>query len=355
MIREDLEKADKLRDKSRYREALKILTRVLEKGCESREDLFQCRLLAGHTYRMLGDFEAAAANYEQAITIARELKDPVKGADAKVSLALSVRGMGDWAAALRLLGSAERVYLRRDDEGALAFLNWAKGGTCRIKGDIDEAIKYFKTAYGEFTRLGDEHAAGFCLNGLGGASRVKGLYGRSLDYYTRANGLFKKLRDPFGLAYSYCGIGNALRMKGEWDPAAASFKKALKVYAKIGDIVSSSYTLWSLSKTYVMLGRYETAKKYLKEAEKFFRKTKDPRGMIYCLLSEAELKALAGRKKSARAVVSGALELARAQGFAVEACHAEAMLSVLEGAPSFACYDDLGLKQKYKELPFNLP
>jgi len=353
-IKDKLEKADLLREKARYREAIKLLRAAL-KSSLTGEEQFQAHLLAGHVYRMLGDFGSAISNYEAAIKSAKDLRDGTKEADSAVSLALSLRARGDWKTALKLLLNSERVYSKNKDDEALAFLNWAKAGTYRIKGDIDKAIETFKDAYRRFKGLEDEHAAGFCLNGLGGATRVKGLYKQSLKYYSDANKLFLRLKDPFGLAYSYCGVGNARRMEGDWKGSLINFNKALKLYERIGDIVSSSYTLWSVSKTYEFMGKLADSARALKEAERLFTKTKDPRGRIYCLLTEAELKAIKGEKASAMRIAKLALESAREHSFGVEACHAVALIGILNGKPANECYRKLGLKLKFTSFPLNIP
>lgn len=353
-IKKRLEKADLLRGKARYREALKLLKGALKSSLDTEEE-FQANLLAGHVYRMLGDFDKAITHYETAIKKAIGLKDRTKEADASVSLALSERARGNWRDALKLLEKAEKIYSKNDDAEAIAFLNWSKAGTYRIKGDIDKAIETFRAAYAQFKKLKDGHAAGYCLNGLGGATRVKGLFRGSMKYYSRANKLFTRLKEPFGLAYSYCGVGNALRMEGDWKGALQNFKKALVIYNKIGDIVSSSYTLWSVSKTYELMGKLPGSEKALKEAVKLFNKTKDPRGRIYCLLTEAELAAVKGKKIPALRQARIAFESAKEHSFGVEACHASLLIGILSGTPKNDCYKKLGLKLKYGTLPLNIP
>ncbi|MDA8169492.1 MAG: tetratricopeptide repeat protein [Nitrospiraceae bacterium] len=359
-IQKKLEKADELRQKSRYREALALIRRVLRTcGKENQDEFFQCHLLAGHTYRMLGDFPKAISHYETAVEAAKASKDRTRTADALTSLSLSYRAKGDWARALKMLSQAEKIYAKLGDSEAIAFLLWSRAGTYRIKGEIPEAIKTFREAYKKFVSLKDEHAAGYCLNGLGGTSRVRGAYRDSLAYYSKANELFGRLRDPFGLAYSYCGIGNALRMTDDYEGALRSFRKALVIYRRIGDIVSSSYTLWSMSKTCMMTGerkKLAQSEKYLEEARKLFNKTDDPRGKIYCLLSEAELHFMRGNKKGALKAAQKALESAEGHAFAVEGCHSRTILALAGGEAKMpGCYKSLGLKLDFRQIPANIP
>ena len=336
-------------------------------------EVYKAHLLSGHNWRMLGNFEKAVSHYEEAISwAARAEGDGASKAcppdafslDAKVSLSLAYRAMGDWKQALSLLREAEKAYKKLGDEEALAFVLWSKGGTFRIKGDIGRAIDAFREARKMFAARGDTQAAGYCPNGLGGANRIKGAYKTSMAFYSRANALFGELKDPFGLAYSFCGIGNALRMAGRHEEALREFSKALKVYGRIGDIVSSSYTLWSASKSLMMTGKTGPAREKLKMAERLFIKTGDPRGRIYCILSEAELRAMAKGRRGARgaspeALAAGALEMSRKYGFAIESCHAASLLAFFKGGgakPEAGCYKKLGIRRPdFSRIPVNLP
>jgi tetratricopeptide (TPR) repeat protein len=352
-VHELLLKAESLRKRSRYREALRLLKRAL-KGSEG-EDRLECLLAAGDTCRMTGDFTGAGGYYEEAVGLSRELKEPLQALDASVGLALARRALGDWKGSLGLLSRAEKAYLRRGDAEGAAFSLWAKAGALRVKGDIPGAVKTFREAKARFGALGDERGVGYSLCGMGGTSRVRGDFGRSLKYYTEANALFGKLRDGFGTAYSHCGIGNALRMRGEFKGAREHFRRAVAVYRRIGDVVSYSYTLWSLGKMHMMTGKYGLSEKYVKEALGHFRKTRDPRGAIYCRLSQAELRRLGGGKAAAGRMLVAARREARAFGFAVEECHAGALLSSLEGRTDNSCYGKLGLGLRYGAIPFNIP
>jgi|Deesub1362B_J571_1020462.scaffolds.fasta_scaffold00069_27 tetratricopeptide (TPR) repeat protein len=344
-----LQRAEALRLRARYQEALTVL-----KTLRTRDRALRLRryLLLGHVQRMTGAFEASARAYQKALALADE---PAQRADMLVSLALSRRAQGLWRQALGLLKEAEHIYRKLRDQEALAFLQWARGGTWRVRGDISEAIRCFRDALRRFAALADEHAVGYCLNGLGGAWRIKGSYRRSHHYYQRANELFRALREPFGLAYSHCGLGNALRMMGQHREALEHFRKALRIYRRIGDITSSSYTLWSMSKTWQLLGRHRLAERYLQQAEAHFRQTKDPRGWLYCLLQRAEAAALSKDMGKARRLAQEALRRARSLGFSVEACHGRALLKALQGQQEAGCYKALGLRPLPCTLPLNVP
>lgn len=352
-VRKLLNKAETLKNYSRYRDALKLLKKALKDS--EGEDRLECLLALADACRMTGDFAHAEEHYEEAIELAKEMKEPLLALDASVGLALAKRALGDWKGSLRLLSKAEKAYEKKADAEGAAFVLWAKAGALRIKGDIPDAVDTFKEARDRFAGLGDERGKGYSLCGMGGTSRVKGDFKGSLKYYTQANALFRKLGDRFGIAYSHCGIGNALRMKGDFEGAREHFGRATVLYRRIGDVVSYSYTLWSLGKTHMMLGNLGLSEKYVKDALGHFRKTKDPRGLIYCRLALGELQWLWGRKAGAKRMLRQAGEEARAHGFMVEDCHAGALLSSTEDGTDNSCFGRLGLRLSFSDIPFNIP
>ena len=377
-------RAEELKEKSLYPQSLKLFKKAYQnyKKIHDLKGMFHCMLSIGHVYRMIGNFDLAAKYYSGATELARKHKEMTWFADARVGLGLSLRAQGKWKGAIKLIRESKRIYKGKGDREGLAFSLWAEAGALRIKGRIREAMKTFKASMEIFKKLENSQGIGFCLCGLGGTSRVAGLFSNSLDYYAVANKLFSNMKDLFGIAYSYCGIGNAYRMMRDYRTALANFAKAIRLYKKIGDKVSYAYTLWSLGTTYKMMGNLKKASDNFIGAMLLFNKTKDPRGTIYCRLALGEIDFLEGRKASAMKRLRLALSESVKNNFAIEKCHAVAVLSYVNNplTPPFnsplskggyrgvkgvqkgfsgkiddSCYNSLGLRLKFHGLPFNIP
>jgi len=351
------EKAEKLKEKSLYPQALKLFQKTLiaYREADDPSGIFHSLTSLGDTYRMTGRFDLAADRYSEAVETAGKI-NPVLVADAKVGLGLSLRAQGQWSNALKLIRQSKAFYQKKDDDEGIAFTLWAEAGALRIKGDIPGTLQTYRESLSVFRSLKDMHGEGYCLCGLGGASRIAGLPKSSLKYYLAANRLFAQLKDTFGTAYSYCGIGNAHRMLGDYQNAFVYFRKATRLYEKIGDIVSYSYTLWGLGTAYKMLGEYSAASGYFKKAMANFKKTKDRRGAIYCMLGQGEIALMTGRNTSAGKYLDSALKESAAHRFAIEKCYADTLESFfLRGKADNACYDRIGLKLRFHNLPLNIP
>ena len=377
-----LHHAEKLKEKSFYPQSLRLFKKALlgyTKICD-HDGILHCILSLGDTYRMVGNFDLAAKSYMDAIEYAEKIKALIQVADSKVGLGLSLRALGKWKDAIKLIRESRRTYQKKRDSQGIAFTLWAEAGALRIKGDITGAIKIFKEAYKVFKSLKDDQGVGYCLCGLGGTSRVAGKFKDSLNYYTTANKLFSSLKDTFGTAYSYCGIGNAYRMLKDYKSALTHFAKAIILYKRIGDKVSYSYTLWSLGSTYKMTGDFDKARNNFVRAMLLFKKTKDPRGIIYCRLGLGEIALLKAKKVIAKRHLLASLDASIKNSFAVEKCHAATLITFLNNPPSppftkggqrgimrkgrqggFSgkidkrCYNRLGLKLGFQNLPLNIP
>jgi tetratricopeptide (TPR) repeat protein len=366
-----ISRAEELRDKSLYPQSLRLFEQALRSHVKTRdfEGIYQCLLASGDLCRMIGNFDLAAENYTDAIEVALGLKSSVQVADAKVGLGLSFRAQGKWSEAIKLIRESKTIYKKKNDSHGIAFTLWAEAGALRIKGDIRGALKACRESFTIYKSMKDSQGIGYCLCGIGGASRMAGQFKNSLNYYTKANKLFTSEGDSFGKAYSYCGIGNAYRMLGDYKNAFTYFAKASTLYKKMGDKVSYAYTLWGIGTAFKMTGVYEKSREYFTEALGFFRKTKDPRGIIYCELGFSEIALIAGRKASARKYALSALLGSKKHGFALEKCHTETLISLLEGHSSSGnksngassvnikntCYDRLGVNLRFKKLPLNIP
>jgi tetratricopeptide (TPR) repeat protein len=371
-------KGETLRARAQYTQALLCYKKSFSLYAQLYDTagMLQCKMALGDICRMNGRFALASEYYLAALDFAEIMESPADTADAKTGLGLSFRAEGKWLNALELIRDSKKIYRRRRDSHGTAFSLWAEAGTLRIKGDIPLALRLFRESLKLFRTLKDNHAFGYCLCGLGGTSRIAGNFKGSLNYYEKANSLFTALKDTFGKAYSFCGMGNAFRMREDYQEAFRCFRKATGLYKKIGDQVSYAYTVWGLGTAYKMTGKYDKAYSCFADSLSLFKKTKDPRGIVYSHLGFGELALMEGKISVAKRYLSSALHRAQTYGFSVETCHAETLHSQLTndeylkkprkkssgnarksllGKNRGTCYNQLGLKIKFRGLPFNIP
>lgn len=356
-----IRKAEVLRDKARYGEALKVFKSALSlsKRVGHVGGILDATLAIADISRMTGNFDRAINNYEEALEACEALGRTLTAADCMVGMGLSLRAIGMWKEALQFVSAARKTYRREKDERGAAFSLWAEAGVHRVAGNIGKAINIFNEAKTSFASIGFSSGIAYALCGLGGTHRIAGKYGESLQYYRQANQMFGSLKDKFGTAYSHCGIGNAYRMQKRYSDAMRHFRKAEHLYEEIGDIVSYSYTLWSIATACKMKRDFHQAETFTSAALRNFKKTKDPRGVIYCDMLIGEMDFMKGRNAAAGKRLGRALLIAGKYGFSLEQCHAKTLLGLLPGAPREAeplsCYRRMGVTIHNISVPFNMP
>ncbi len=353
--------AEVLRDKARYREALNVFKSALSisKRGGHVNGILDATLAIADISRMMGDFDRAINNYEEALEACEALGRTLTAADCMVGMGLSLRAIGMWKEALQFISAASKTYRREKDKRGAAFSLWAEAGVHRVAGNIGKAIALFTEAKGLFDSIGFDSGIAYALCGLGGTHRIAGKYGESLLYYRQANHAFCRLKDKFGTAYSHCGIGNAYRMQKRYGAAMRHFRKAEQLYEEIGDIVSYSYTLWSVATACKMKRDFPEAKTFTSAALRNFKRTKDPRGVIYCDMLLGEMDFMKGRNAAAEKRLRQALHSAEKYGFRLEQCHAKTLLALLPDASGknvpLSCYKRIGVTIHTASIPFNMP
>ncbi|MCX8030473.1 MAG: tetratricopeptide repeat protein [Thermodesulfovibrionales bacterium] len=362
-IQKLIKEAESLRDRCLYDESLKLFKRayLISKKKANLNILVDLQLAIADIYRIKGNFEYALSQYTEVVEIcdALDLQQPL--ADAKVGIALSLRAQGHWNEAIKNIKPAKSFYLKNNDKKGLAFSLWAEGGILRVKGDIKGAIEKFKESLNIFTSINFKLGIGYSLCGLGGANRMIGNNSESMQYYKKANEIFNKINDKFGTAYSFCGIGNAYRMQGDLAIAIDYFLKASALYKDFNDIVSHSYTIWSMANVMKMENNFSEAERFLDWANKNFKKTKDNRGISYCLMCKGEIEYMKGNHKKAQKLLKEAFRITESYRFALEMCHAKALLYLINPKLNstysgyIKCYKKIGLKDYPRTIPFNMP
>lgn len=356
-----IKKAEELRGKAKYAEALRLFKEALNISRRHRhlDGILDATLAVADISRMTGAFDAAVKNYEEALEACEALGNRLTAADCMVGMGLSLRAIGMWKDSVKFISAARKTYLKESDRKGTAFSLWAEAGALRVAGDIRKAIAKFRESKALFSSIKFKPGVAYALCGLGGTHRIAGKFDDSLKYYTQANGMFVSLEDKFGAAYSHCGIGNAYRMVNNYGEAMKHFKKAERLYGEIGDLVSYSYTLWSVANVYKMEGDFASARSSVRKAERNFRKTKDPRGLIYCDMTVGEIEFMEGKKAAAKRKLLSALESATSHGFRLERCHARVLLFHADGAEGSSrlpeCYKALGVNLRNVSIPFNMP
>jgi DNA-binding CsgD family transcriptional regulator len=250
------------------REAQEHFSRALEAaqhlGSQPPLELYRAR---GQAADMLGDFERAKADFEQALALARERSDRPNEWQLLIYLGFlwasrDYERTGEYFE--RALGLARTI---GDQDLVARSLN--RIGNWYVNIDRPgEGLHHHQEALDTFQELGDQNRIAETLDLMGMASYLNSDVNRGVSYYERAVSLFQKLDNRQGLASSLallsqragsCNFDIVVASGGALRQAAREGDQALKMAREIGYRAGEAFALVMLSMLWGAEGDYGRA------------------------------------------------------------------------------------------------
>lgn len=177
------------------REAIVFYSRVFVAARQlNREIEPELLILRGRAYETMGDFKSALDDFEQAIKIARQLKN----------------GMVEWQTLLSL-------------------------GQLWTGRDYQRTGEYFKQAEAVAQKLQDAKLRALSLNRLGNWHVNIGQTGKGLELHREALDIYKQAQDEKGMAESYDLMGMAVMHHGDLFTSFDEYQQAIKLFRTLDD------------------------------------------------------------------------------------------------------------------------
>jgi tetratricopeptide (TPR) repeat protein len=307
--------AECLRSQGYFDRAARLYEKCLRRPARHEPDIWieTCLSLAS-VRRSLGQVPAARALLLNGIAAMRTHRRPEFEERFALEEALVDRAEGRYSRSLAKLARFLKLFHRRRDWGAAAFILWATGGARRFSGDLRGAERDFLHSLTFARRARDVSGEAYALFGLGGVTRIQGQLKRSRGYYLSAARKLRGTQDMFGQAYAHCGLANALRQLGERDLARRHYEFSHKLYSSLGDRVDLAYVDWGLGKLAFQDGKFPLAENSLKRALKGFLDGGEARGAALSEEALAQLLHARGNAPAAERLFARAYSRAKAAG-----------------------------------------
>jgi tetratricopeptide (TPR) repeat protein len=222
--------------------------------------------LLGSAYRRLGRYQAALEQYEQALSIYRELGD-------RAGVATALRGIGGlqwrlgrYLEALDQLNEAVRVHREVGDlSGEAGVLN-NLGIVYRRLGRYPQALEHYERALIVLRELGDPSGQAGTMNNLGIVYLRLGRYGEALGLYRQALAIYQQRGDRSGEGIALNNLGEAYERLRRYDDAVRHHVAALTIYREVGYRIGEGVALQGLGAVYGRLGQHPEALDCLRQA-----------------------------------------------------------------------------------------
>ena len=221
--------------------------------------LFDVQIKKSVIFKLIGDWNKAMSNSQEALKIAEDLDDKksIGIATNKIGMQYSYQGNLDKAM------ECYEKYLKISEE--LGFKNGINtvlsnmGIVYAHKGVYDKSMECFSRNL----KLGEDSQDKFLilesLGNMGNVYRMKGDYEKALDCYDKVTRSAEKLGKKRAVSTSIGNKGIIFFKRGDYDKAMELFSKHLKIATEIGDKNGISIALGNIANVYSNIREYKKA------------------------------------------------------------------------------------------------
>ncbi len=190
----------------------------------------------GMTYEHTGQIPKAIASYEQALAMAREMKNR----------------------------QAEGVWL-----GNLGDAYAALGQTAR-------AIEFHKQALAIDREIGDKQGEGITLHWMGADSADMGQVFKAIEFYRQSLAIAREIKHQSNEAWAQGNLGTCFAMLAQYEYAIEMCQEALRIRHEIGDRRGEGYGTGELAEIVIDQGHYIEAIQLALESARIGEETSHP-------------------------------------------------------------------------------
>ncbi len=182
----------------------------------------------GDCLRALGQLEAAAAAYEDAITRSEKLEDTRQVAVGKIQLATVRIDQKRYADALQGYQQALALFQQLDEPGAVATVWHQIGMTHRMAGDFAQAEQAYRQSLSIKSQQGNKAGEASSLGELGNLYVEWNRPEQAVSFYRQAAGMYVALGDLRYEGFVRNNIANTLIKLQRYDEARPELLRAIE-------------------------------------------------------------------------------------------------------------------------------
>jgi CHAT domain-containing protein/tetratricopeptide (TPR) repeat protein len=245
----------------RWNEGLRLAKRA---GTGRYEWAFASKI--GTVYQRLCQYLKAISYHEQAVTIAREIRDSFAEAKALINVGVAYRKLSQYEKGLSYHEQALPITREIGDRSLEAKALTNIGVVYRKLSQYRKGLDYHNRALSIVREIGDRAGEGRDLTNIGIIYWRLGLYKKALIHYEQALSIKCKISDRAGEGAVLGNIGIAYASMDKCEKALTYHAQALSIAHEIGDRAVEAEALTNIGIVYQKLSQYDKALDYLKHA-----------------------------------------------------------------------------------------
>ncbi|MEH2331163.1 CHAT domain-containing protein [Nostoc sp.] len=339
-----LEQGEKLTQQQEHQQAIQILQQALIIARELKDQELEATALVGlgFNYDRLGEKQKALDFYNQALPLYRAVGDRAGVVITLNNIGQVYDALGEKQKALDFYNQALPLIRAVGDRYVVATTLNNIGKVYDDLGEKQKALDFFNQALPLYRAVGDRAGVAATLNNIGAVYNALGEKQKGLDFYNQALPLIRAVGDRYGVATTLNNIGQVYDALGEKQKALEFYNQALPLYRAVGDRHGVATTLNNIGKVYSDLGEKQKALDFFNQALPLYRAVGARYGVATTLNNIGGVYDALGEKQKALDFYNQALPLRRAVG---DRTGVATTLNNIGGV-----YSDLGEKQKALEF-----
>ncbi|HEV7860255.1 MAG TPA: tetratricopeptide repeat protein [Pyrinomonadaceae bacterium] len=263
----------------------------------------------GDLFHAIGSYSSARQHYEQALTIARDLKIRDWECVAAAYVGNIARHQGLWAEAEKFYKTSLMISRDLDDKSREGMALGSLANLYRAQGRLDEAEKYYQQVLTTFREDDDEFNESVALSNLGNTYTALGRYDEAENHLQQSLTIDRKLGNRDGEGTTLNNLGRIYRRRKRWSEAETYYQSSLTICREIGAKFNEGATLNNLGLMYVEQGRLEEANQVYQQSLAIHREIRDCVGEATTLISLARLYSAQGDLAKAVTAIRQAVEI----------------------------------------------
>lgn len=293
-----------------------VLRRFLSnnEGVSSRRERAHVRGYLGNLNRTLGDGSDAQDDFQEALSIYRELDDDLGIAHSFTNLGEIEKNRGHVAEARRYLEQSRDIYRRENHRSGLASTLTVLGNLYDDVGDNIEARESYEKALQIYRELGRPNRIADLLLNVGGSAWDSGDEEGALSAYEESLAIRRDLGNRPGIATCLNNLGIIEEARGNWGAAYGLYNESLSIKRELGNPRAIISSLANLGHLLEKEGKYERGRVHCEEAVRLSRKLGRGRALSVCLGILGGLESRLENFEEAQRYQLEALEIRREMG-----------------------------------------
>ncbi len=262
-----LQKGIDLYDKGEYEKSIVVLQQRLTIAISDNDKKVQKTIYnsLGNNYTSIGKTLDALKAYQDAISIAEELKDRRSVARTTKNIGGLYSDTKDFARAMQKYDEAEKIALEVRDTSTIADCANNRGVVYEQEKKYNEALEQYTKAIVLYTALKQDDRICRLYNNLGIVYKFLKNYDKSIECYQKSLELSKKTGSKFMVAANQINIGNVYEMKGDYKTAIELNEQGLQTGKEINAQELVMEAIGNLAEDHAKAGDYKRGFELFKE------------------------------------------------------------------------------------------